>query len=70
LSLEAGAQAQLSVRGKQVEVFGEETVVVPLDGQGPRLSGNAPSWVRDGVRRADGSVITASVPRASESSST
>jgi alpha,alpha-trehalose phosphorylase len=68
LSLEAGEHAQLTVRGKQVEVFGEETVVVPLDGQGPRLSGNAPSWVRDGVRRDDGSVITASVPRASEPS--
>jgi alpha,alpha-trehalose phosphorylase len=66
LSLETGEHARLTVRGKQVDVFGEETVVVPLDGQGPRLSGNAPSWVRDGVRRADGSVITASVPRASE----
>jgi alpha,alpha-trehalose phosphorylase len=62
LALEAGSEAELTVRGKRVTVTAEETVVVPLDGQGPRLPGVAPAWVKDGVRRADGSVITASVP--------
>jgi alpha,alpha-trehalose phosphorylase len=66
LTLEAGDQAQLSVRGKQVQVTADEPVTVPLDGQGPRLPGGPPAWVRDGVRRADGTVITASVPRATE----
>jgi alpha,alpha-trehalose phosphorylase len=62
LTVEAGDHAELSVRGKLVTVAVDEPVVVPLDGQGPRLPGDPPAWVRDGVRRADGTVITASVP--------
>jgi alpha,alpha-trehalose phosphorylase len=65
LTVEAGDAAVLTVRGKQVEVTAQEEVVVPLDGQGPRLPGLPTPWVREGVRRADGSIITASVPRAS-----
>ncbi len=66
LTLETGEMAQLTVRGKEVQVTPDEPVVVPLDGMGPRLPGNPPVWGRDGVRRADGTVITASVPHAAE----
>jgi alpha,alpha-trehalose phosphorylase len=62
LTLETGQKAELAVRGELVQVTDVEPVVVPLEDQGPRLPGDTPSWVRDGVRRADGSVITASVP--------
>jgi alpha,alpha-trehalose phosphorylase len=65
LTVEDGDSAVLTVRGKQVEVTAQEEVVVPLDDQGPRLPGLPTPWVREGVRRADGSIITASVPRAS-----
>jgi len=64
LTLETGQRALVSVRGKEVEVTLDEPVTVPLSDQGPRLAGGPPAWVRDGVRRADGTVITASVPRA------
>ncbi len=66
LTLESGRQAQLGVRDKQVQLSAEEPVVVPLDGHGPRIPGHPPAWGRDGVRRADGTVITASVPRPAE----
>ena len=66
LSLESGDHARLSVRGKEVEVTADECVSVPLDGQGLRLPGGPPAWGRDGVRRADGTVISASVPHATE----
>ena len=39
---------------------------MPLDGQGLRLPDGPPAWGRDGVRRADGTVISASVPHATE----
>jgi alpha,alpha-trehalose phosphorylase len=66
LTLETGEMARLVVRGKEVQVTPDEPVVVPLDDQGPRLPGGPPVWGRDGVRRADGTVITASVPRPSD----
>jgi alpha,alpha-trehalose phosphorylase len=66
LVLETGELARLTVRGKEVQVTTAEPVVVPLDGQGPRMPGGPPVWGRDGVRRADGTVITASVPRPSD----
>ena len=64
LTVEDGDQVEITVRGKLVQVTPGEPVVVPLDGQGPRLPGDPPAWVRDGVRRSDGTVITASVPHA------
>jgi alpha,alpha-trehalose phosphorylase len=64
LRLETGDLVEITVRGKQVLVTDEAPLVLPLDGQGPRLAGSPPRWGRDGVRRADGTVITASVPRA------
>jgi alpha,alpha-trehalose phosphorylase len=63
LTLETGELVELTVRGKQVEVTLDEPVVVPLADQGPRLAGAPASLGRDSVRRADGTVITASLPR-------
>ncbi|MFD1858458.1 glycoside hydrolase family 65 protein [Aeromicrobium camelliae] len=48
------------VRGKEIEVPSGDPVIVPLDGQGPRLEGNPPPVA--GRRRADGTVISAIVP--------
>ncbi len=62
LALETGERAQLQVRGKEVEVTAEEPILVPLAHQGPRIDGLPPAWPQDGVRRSDGTVITASVP--------
>ena len=64
LTLEEGEEVSLSVRDKQVLLSEGEPVLVPLADQGPRLVEPEP-WVRGGVRRADNSVITASVPQAS-----
>ena len=65
LALETGEQAKLTVRGKAVQIGADQPVVVPLDGQGPRMPGEPRPWIREGLRRADGSVITASVPDSS-----
>jgi alpha,alpha-trehalose phosphorylase len=61
-AVEAGDQARLRVRGAEVVVTADSPVTVPLDGQGPRLYG-APT-MRDvtGSRRADGTLLTASIP--------
>jgi alpha,alpha-trehalose phosphorylase len=66
LTLEDGDPVQLTVRGKEVQVGPDQPVVVPLDGMGPRLPGVPPAWGRHGARRADGSVITATVPHPSD----
>jgi alpha,alpha-trehalose phosphorylase len=60
--VETGQGADVSVRGRAVEVRPGGEVRVPLDGQGPRIIG-APT-MRDvtGVRRADGTLLTASIP--------
>ena len=50
----------LTVRGVDVEVDTAAPVVVPLDGQGPRLEGAPPSSA--GQIRSDGTVISAIVP--------
>ncbi|MBW9207578.1 glycoside hydrolase family 65 protein [Mumia sp. zg.B17] len=62
LTVERGPGAKFSVRGSVVHVTAEEPVVVPLDGQGPLLEGGPGPGPLDGVRRADGSIITATVP--------
>ncbi|QEO14491.1 glycoside hydrolase family 65 protein [Agromyces intestinalis] len=61
-TVEDGDEASLSVRGQEVRVTQDAPVTVPLDGQGPRIIG-APA-MRDvtGARRADGSLLTASIP--------
>ncbi|RLV57340.1 glycoside hydrolase family 65 protein [Aeromicrobium phragmitis] len=50
----------IGVRGKEIEVPPGDPVIVPLDGQGPRLEGTPPPVA--GRRRADGTVISAIVP--------
>ncbi|WP_370617154.1 glycoside hydrolase family 65 protein [Mumia sp. Pv 4-285] len=62
LTIEQGAGVKISVRGKIVHVTAKEPVIVPLDGQGPALGGTPGPGPLDGVRRADGSIITATVP--------
>ena len=64
LVVEDGSSATLSVRGKDITVLAGEPVVVPLADQGPRLAGGPGSSPQVGVRRADGTFITASVPHA------
>ena len=62
MQIETGDEVTLQVRGTDVTVPPGESVVVPLDGQGPRIEGE-PSPV-PGRRRADGTVISAIVPGA------
>src|SRR5699024_4781293 len=51
LSVEEGASASLSVRGKAVTVTADEPVLVPLANQGPRLDGGPGASPQVGVRR-------------------
>jgi alpha,alpha-trehalose phosphorylase len=61
--VEDGEQATFSVRGQRLTVrAGEPPQVVALDGQGPRIDAERAYTTRG--RREDGSLITASVPRA------
>ncbi|TNC41805.1 glycoside hydrolase family 65 protein [Mumia zhuanghuii] len=62
LTVEKGTGAKFSVRGKIVHVTAAEPVVVPLEDQGPLLAGTPGPGPLEGVRRADGSIITATVP--------
>ncbi|WP_139415618.1 glycoside hydrolase family 65 protein [Agromyces laixinhei] len=61
-AVELGTEARVRVRGAEVFVSAGTDVSVPLDGQGPRLFG-APT-MRDvtSTRRADGTLLTASIP--------
>ncbi|MBD8485899.1 glycoside hydrolase family 65 protein [Frigoribacterium sp. CFBP 8759] len=62
-TVETGDAATLSVRGDEFRVTPEAPVRVALEGQGPRITTRVPttSDLR-GLMRADGSVITASIP--------
>ena len=61
-TIEEGISITVDVRGTHVNVMPGVEQVVPLDGQGPRIDG-APDPARFfGTLRADGSVITASLP--------
>ncbi len=60
--IEAGDRPlTFTVRGQEVTVAPGSPVSVPLDGQGPRLPGSPPNPA--GTVRADGTVISATVPR-------
>jgi alpha,alpha-trehalose phosphorylase len=59
---ETGEGADLEVRGTPVRVRPGAPVRVPLDGQGPRLTGEPSTSDLEGSRREDGSIIFASVP--------
>ncbi len=61
LVLEVGPAVTVDVRGQQVEV-GDSPVTVALDGQGARFTGEPDATALRGTLRADGTVITASVP--------
>ena len=60
--LEAGDRVEVSVRGKPLVVVAGEEASVVLNGQGPRLIGTPAMSDVEGTRRADGTVLTASVP--------
>jgi alpha,alpha-trehalose phosphorylase len=61
-TLEEGVGVDVEVRGEPVSVRLGAPVVVPLDGQGPRLTGTPRTSDLEGSRREDGSLIMASVP--------
>ncbi|MCL2803467.1 MAG: glycoside hydrolase family 65 protein [Micrococcales bacterium] len=58
----SGSGAEVIVCGDRVEVLVGVSVSVPLAGQGPRLLGAPTARDIAGALRADGSIITASVP--------
>jgi len=62
LVVENGPAATVGVRGSQVIVTQETPVTVALDGQGPRIDGEPDATALRGTLRADGTLITASVP--------
>ena len=59
---EAGAEVLLKVRGQEVRVSAAGPVSVALDGQGPRRVGIPTMRDVAGTRRADGTLLTASIP--------
>ncbi len=61
-TVEVGPGARVSVRGTPVDVEPGAVVSVPLDGHGPRIDGEPDPVALRGHVRADGTVITASVP--------
>ena len=60
--VEDGDGLTVSVRGEDVEVRPGDPVQVPLDGQGPRVEGEPDFAALRSTVRADGTVVTASVP--------
>ncbi len=61
-AVEDGPGARVSVRGTPVDIGHTAPVTVPLAGQGPLLDGEPDATALWGSLRADGTVITASVP--------
>jgi alpha,alpha-trehalose phosphorylase len=61
-TVEEGEGADLWVRDEAVAVRRGAPAVVPLDGQGPRLTGVPSTSDLEGSRREDGSIIVASLP--------
>jgi alpha,alpha-trehalose phosphorylase len=61
-TVEEGEGADLWVRDEAVAVRPGAPAVVPLDGQGPRLTGVPSTSDLEGSRREDGSIIVASLP--------
>ena len=62
LSIEEGDEAKLTVRGLQVVVREGQPITVPLAHQGARDPGAPTTALVEGGRRADGTVITSSIP--------
>jgi alpha,alpha-trehalose phosphorylase len=61
-AVEQGVEARVRVRGAEVVVTALSEVSVPLHGQGPRLYGSPTMRDVTGSRRADGTLLTASIP--------
>jgi alpha,alpha-trehalose phosphorylase len=61
-AIEQGHSLTVDVRGKHVTVPRGEEVVVPLEDQGPRIAGSPDREKFHGTARADGTIITASLP--------
>jgi len=62
LAVEVGPAVTVAVRGAQITVTKDSPVTVPVDGQGPRIDGEPDATALRGTLRADGTLITASVP--------
>ncbi|MGV8894915.1 MAG: glycoside hydrolase family 65 protein [Rhodoglobus sp.] len=62
LTVEEGTSVQFTVRGVDVEATAGTPVTVSLAHHGPRIAGAPTVSTVEGARRADGSVIRASVP--------
>ncbi|QYF73348.1 glycoside hydrolase family 65 protein [Cryobacterium sp. PAMC25264] len=62
LSIEEGTEARLTVRGLQVVVTAGTPETIPLSHQGARDPGAPTVALIEGNRRADGTVITSSIP--------
>lgn len=62
LTVEAGESATIEIRGEPVTVTTAGPVTVPLGDQGPRLIGAPTTRDLEGTRRADGTLVTATVP--------
>lgn len=60
--VEGANPAEFTVRGRPWTVAPNQTVEIPLIGQGPRLYGEPTLRAMRGNRRDDGTLITASVP--------
>ena len=61
-AIEEGQSLTVDVRGELVLVSRDEETVVVLKGQGPRIAGTPDPAKFHGTLRADGTVITASLP--------
>ncbi|MCV2395368.1 glycoside hydrolase family 65 protein [Actinotalea sp. M2MS4P-6] len=62
LTVEVGEEITVAVLGKPVTVTSVHPVTVALQNQGPRIDGMPEATALRGTLRADGTVITASVP--------
>ncbi len=61
-TIEDGPGMSVEVRGERFSLTQLEPLVVPLDGQGPRLPGAPDATAYHGTVRADGTVIRPSLP--------
>jgi len=61
-AIEEGHALTVEVRGELVTVTRGDEVVVPLMDQGPRIAGSPDPEKFHGTLRADGTIITASLP--------
>jgi alpha,alpha-trehalose phosphorylase len=61
-TVEVGDEARVRVRGTDLVITPHSPVTVTLAGQGPRLFGSPTMQDVTGSRRADGTLLTASIP--------